>query len=183
METIKKEKVELGDGKDVVIYDSGREVTMDELREHCELNEIEVPEEGSSEYWDWVATFQEWDWQDFVENLKCSRRRPEKVVITGTLGLWDGRHEIVPVLTDMDDPEKFLGLFTRNCGCDYRVRVGYDEDGLYVSTSHHDGTNCLHIREVTPDGLEYIRRCDEEGEEPDILSDGRYTAKIDYWLY
>ena len=177
----KREKVVLKKGETTYLFQSDREVTMEEIKDNCEANEVEVPEEDSTEYWEWVNTFRDWDWRDFEENLRFSKRLPGQVVITGELGLWNGRHEIIPVLADMaEDPVKFFGRFTRNCGGDCELEVGYDEDGLFVTVRHHDGTNRFRVLEVTDAGKRYIER---DGDEADILSDPKYTKKIDYWLY
>ena len=177
---VKREKVELKKGEATYLFQSDREVTMEEIKDNCEANEIEVPEEDSPEYWEWVNTFRDWDWQNFEENLKYSKRLPGQVVITGELGLWDGRHEIIPVLADMaEDPVGFFGRFTRNGGTECELEVGYDEDGLFVTVRHHDGTNRFRVLEVTDAGKRYLDR----GDEADILSDPKYTKKIDYWLY
>lgn len=179
----KREKVKLEKGETKYLYESDREVTMDEITEHCEANERDVPEENSSEYWDIVHDFHEWDWEDFEGNIKCSKILPGQCVITGTLGLWDGRHEIIPVMMDMaEDPIAFFGRFTRNCG-DFEMEIGYDEEGLFVRVSHHDGTNRFRVLEVTDAGQRYLDRCDYKGDEADILSSPKYTRKIDYWLY
>ena len=179
----KREKVNLKEGETIYLYQSDRDITMEEIKDHCEANEREVPEENSSEYWDLVSDFRGWDWDDFEGNIRSSRKLPGQCVITGALGLWDGRHEIVPVLMDMaGDPIGFFGRFTRNCG-DYEMEIGYDGEGLFVTVSHHDGTNRFRVLEVTNAGQCYLERCDIRGVEADILSDPKYTRKIDYWLY
>ena len=177
----KREKVELKKGETTYLYQSDRDVTMEEIKDHCEVNEIEVPEENSTKYWELVSDFRDQDWEDFEENLKCSRKLPGQVVITGKLGLWDGKHAIVPVLADMaEDPVGFIERFTRNCGADCSLAVGYDEEGLFVTVSHHDGTNRFRVLEVTDAGKRCIER---DGDEADILGDPKFTKKIDYWLY
>lgn len=183
-EEVKRNKVELKKGETTYLYQSDREVTMEEIKDHCESYEIEVPEEDSSEYWNLVSMFRDWDWEDFETNIKHSSSLPGQVVITGELGLWDGRHEIIPVLADMaEDPLKFFGRFTRNCGADCELSIGYDEEGLFVTVSHHDGTNRFRVLEVTNAGKRYLERCDRHGVEADILGEPKFTQKIDYWLY
>lgn len=180
----KREKVQLEQGETKYLYQSDREVTMDEIKDHCEANERDVPEEHSSEYWDLVSDFREWDWDDFEGNIRSSRILPGQCVITGTLGLWDGRHEIIPVMMDMaEDPMGFFGRFTRGCGGDYELAIGYDEEGLFVTVIHHDGTNRFRVLEVTNAGQCYLERCELSGKEADILSNPKYTKKIDYWFY
>lgn len=178
----KRETVKLQKGKTTTyLFQSDREVTMEEIKDYCEANELEVPEENSTKYWELVSDFRDRDWEDFEENLECSRKLPGQVVITGELGLWDGRHEIIPVLADMaGDPIKFFERFTRNCGSDCEIAIGYGKDGLFVTVSHHDGTNRFRVLEVTDAGKNYL---ESDGYESDILSDPKFTRKIDYWLY
>ncbi len=175
-----RRKVELKEGEATYIYQSDRDVTMEEIKDHCEANELEVPEENSTNYWELVSDFRDWDWQDFEDNLKCSSKLPGKVVIPGKLGLWDGTHQIIPVLADMaEDPVGFFERFTRNCGADGELAIGYDKDGLFVTVRHHDGANRFRVLEVTDAGKNYI---ESDGDEEDILSDPKFTRKIDYWL-
>ena len=178
-----REKVNVEPGKTVMLYESDRDVEMEEIKDYCEANEWEVPEEDSSEYWQRVEEIREPEYDNFISNLEYSKKLPEKVVITGSAGLWDGRHEIVPVVSDLSDPKKFFGKFIPNC-CDFALHIGYDEDGLFVNVPHHDGTNCYRIHEVTPAGQRYIDRCKKHGVTADQLTeDERFIKKIDYWLF
>ena len=184
-ETVVREKVDLSknDGK-LLIFESERDVSNEEIAEHCEANEMEVPEEGSEGYWEIVNFLREIDWESFIGNLSCSRKLPEKAVITGALGLWNGPHRIVPKIADLaGDPKGFFQKFALEG--DFSMEVGYDNDGLFVRVHHHDGSNCFRVLEVTGAGERYLERCKRHGEEPEMLMDEAlgYTAKIDYWLY
>ena len=67
------------------------------------------------------------NWQDIVGD------RP--VVVTGELGLWDGKHEIVP--QKFDD----LSAAVSKCLEDYNC-IWEDSDGnFHVDAHHHDGLN------------------------------------------
>lgn len=177
-----KIKVKLNkNGNPVMLYESDRDVSMDEIQEFCDLNEMEVPVENSSEYWDIVATIREPEWGDFMDNLKYSKVFPKKVVIVGSDGLWDGRHEIVPTVCDTTDLRKFWDKFIPNCDCE--VRIGYDTDGLYVQVPHHDGTNCYNIRELTEKGQKYVDKCEDNYERPDKAGQAPYSRKIDWWIF
>lgn len=48
MEQKIKVKLKKG-GQPVMLYESDRDVSMDEIREFCDLNEMEVPVENSGE--------------------------------------------------------------------------------------------------------------------------------------
>ena len=179
---VTRSKVEIKGDDPVILYQSDREVSMDEIKEHCEVNDIEVPEEGDSRYWNLVGDFHTWDYEDLESNLKASKKLPGLIVITGELGLWDGTHTIIPVMMDMAaDPMKVIQKFTLNS--QFEMTIGYDKEGLFVTVHHHDGTNRFHIKEVTTAGQHYLERCKRHGVESDILSEEKFTKPIDYWLY
>ena len=137
---VTRSKVEIKGDEPVILYQSDREVPMDEIKEHCEVNDIEVPEEDDSRYWDLVGDFHTWDYEDFESNLKASKKLPGLIVITGELGLWDGTHTIIPVMMDMAaDPMKVIQKFALSS--DFEMTIGYDKEGLFVTVHHHDGTN------------------------------------------
>lgn len=178
---MEKVKVELENGKAVMLYESDREVSMDEIREACEANGWEVPEENSNDYWEKVNWIREPEWDDFLANLKYSKVFPKRVVVVGSAGLWYGRRTIVPTVCNTEDLQKFWGKFAING--DYEYHIGYDEDGLFISVPHHDGTNCYHIREITEEGEKYLEKCEENYESTDDIGDEPYSRKIDWFIF
>jgi len=176
-----KIRVELEPGKTIMLYESDRDVGMDEIREYCEVNGWEVPLENSPDYWKTVEWIREPEWDDFISNLKYSKTFPKRVVVVGSEGLWDGRHTIVPTVLPTDDLEKFWGRFAVSGNFEYQV--GYDEEGLFVRVVHHDGTNCYHIRELTEEGKEYVEKCEDEYAYPREAGEEPYSRKIDWYIY
>lgn len=175
---MEREKVNLDGKEKVYIYESDREITMEEIRENCEANDWPVPEEDSREYWDEVTHIREWDWESFEDGLKYTRQFPGNVLVTGHCGLWDGpRGTCCPVR--VDDVVKFFRQFVPNTAC-YEFRVGYDGDGLFVEVPHHDGTNFHHVREITPEGLKYLEQCEEDDCDPVDIE--KYTTPIDWYF-
>lgn len=171
-----REKVELNGQESVMLYESDREVSMDEIRENCEANDREVPEEGSEDYWVEVSTARDWDWEDFIDALKWECKLPANVLVTGHAGLWDGPHgTCTPV--KVDDPVKFFGMFIPRCS-EYELRIGYDKEGLFVEVPHHDGTNFYHVREITKQGLKYLAKCEDDYCTPVDIE--KYTTPIDW---
>lgn len=76
-----------------------------------------------------------WDnWDEIQESLDCI---DGSVTITGTLGLWNGTHEIIPVECESlsEAITKCIGRDTEN------LVIKEDENKYYVSCSHYDGTN------------------------------------------
>ena len=85
-------------------------------------------------------------------------------MITGSLGLWNGRPTIAPVLCNnlVEAIEKCFG------SCD-DLEVNLENGHLEVLAKHHDGTNCFEIHILSKKGLREVERpkytwCGEEYE-------------------
>lgn len=73
-----------------------------------------------------------------------------KWIMTGNLGLWDGKHPAGIVFDTFDD---FFYKATSDC----LYWKFWDENGhLYFQCSHHDGTNCFEIKQMTERGEKYL---------------------------
>lgn len=131
--------------------------------ENCEANERTPEPEDSSDYWEWVGDTKNIYVEDFFENLKYMRD-DTPVIITGTLGLWNGTREIYPVLMESSDYEqgangkwmfkqKALSKAIKKCinGMD-DFKVEYAEGEIVVHGYHHDGTNVFTIHKLSKKG-------------------------------
>lgn len=82
----------------------------------------------------------DWDfWSEIQESLDCING---SVTVSGTLGLWDGTHDIVPETFDSFDSAlvKCIGRDIDN------VILKYDDKQYYLECYHHDGTNNFTIK-------------------------------------
>lgn len=82
---------------------------------------------------------QDWDkWAELTEELDCI---DESVKITGTLGLWNGVHEIIPVEcnTISEAIDKCIGRDTND------IIFKTDDKDYYIDCYHHDGVNKFKI--------------------------------------
>lgn len=87
------------------------------------------------------------DW----DNMLDAARKINNIAIVGSLGLWNGRHDIIPV------KEKDLRSAILRCtrirgdwtATVYFDKVDYDDDEhLFVSVDHHDGTNIFELKKI-----------------------------------
>lgn len=90
------------------------------------------------------------DWENFQYDIKAyDKKFPNaKYRITGSLGLWDGRHEIIPVVVKTLEAaiNKCYGNDSTN---DYTVEE--DQYGkLHITYSHHDGNNYFVVMKLDP---------------------------------
>lgn len=82
-------------------------------------------------------------------NLHYSKLKDVPVVVTGVLGLWDGRHEIQPkTFKNLNE-----ALMACSTDCD-SIEIWEDGYGnFYYEGYHHDGHNHFCIKRKTDKGL------------------------------
>lgn len=89
--------------------------------------------------------------EDFGD-VGCGKLNNNTYEIQGVLGLWDGKHTIIPVR------EKSLSRAISKCiekADDFAI--GEDRYGnLKICTYHHDGQNLFTIKKVTDKGLRCV---------------------------
>ena len=86
-----------------------------------------------------IEVFDE-DYEDLLESLGQVEGRWK---ITGTLGLWDGRHEIEPV--EMDSLKEAV----EKCfGSNEYIKLMTNGELYFVDGIHHDGTNKFVITRI-----------------------------------
>lgn len=114
------------------------------------IDEEEKDEITDNQLMDWRYQEDETDWECEKENL-TSFFKGKTVGFFGDVGLWHGVYKAGKV-------GEFWKLFYDAIkDCDY-IRI-YDENGhLYLTCSHHDGTNHFEIKEVSNKGTEYLER-------------------------
>lgn len=139
--------------KEYTLVDTYREVEYQEYLDFCECNEITPQNEDSNEFLDFQSKQIENDVDDFFANLKYNKELPTAWVVTGTLGLWNGRPEVNVILfKELDD-------VIREClkDCDY-FRVVKKGNLLDICSSHHDGTNYFEVRGLSDIGKDRYYR-------------------------
>ncbi len=82
----------------------------------------------------------DWDsWSELQESFDCI---DQAVEVSGTLGLWDGKHELAPMhfecLTEAID--QCIGSDTED------IIFKYDDEYYYLDCYHHDGINHFIIK-------------------------------------
>lgn len=113
-------------------------------------NEDEITERMLS---DWRYEESENDWEIEKERL-TDFFNGKTVGFFGEVGLWHGTYKAGKI-------GEFWRLFNNAISdCDY-IKL-YDENGhMYLTCSHHDGTNHFEIKVLTGKGIEYIDRWED----------------------
>lgn len=141
--------------KDCVLYDSTSDWGYEEYLDYCEEMGIEPVEEDSAEYYEFMSRQREYDWDDFKANMEYSAFKGQPCMITGSLGLWNGHPDIVPVLCDdiMDAIHRCL-----NNNYAYECEIILTDGRIDVNVYHHDGTNCFEIHLLSKKGQREVER-------------------------
>lgn len=160
----------------IVLYDSSREITDEEVRDYCECSECDLPEEDSDAWYKIVNDIREIDLDDFRSDCALNFSLG-KCLATGYAGLWDGRHAGGTII----NVKRGGDLFQLVSNCD-DVKVVLDpDDGLVVYGYHHDGTNRYQVRQINDRGLDYIYTHEEFLDRRTLhenLINGKMTRKI-----
>lgn len=146
------EKVDYKHGKFTILTTSTDGFDYDDYLDWCEANKQEPASENSNEYLEWMYEEMLLNYESDLDNIKSCKQYNIPVVITGKLGLWDGTHEIMPVVCD-NVHDAISKCVDGNDDCEV-----YFNDGLIeVHAHHHDGTNCFEIKALSAKGLKWNR--------------------------
>lgn len=155
--------------------------TYEDYKEWCDDCDVEdiyrEVAEGSDEFYDWVHEQIYEDIQCDKMNMQYSEYADRDFIITGTLGLWDGKHDIKSVFKH-GLCEAIDKCISGSDTWDYDVFLNDDEDYITVHAKHHDGTNVFEIHMLTREGAEAWEKAYEEYE----YGDADYPEVKKEWL-
>lgn len=139
---MKKKKVKF------VLFDTTEDFSYEDYKENCKCNNREPQDENSEDYWEYVADMRNMYYEDAMHEVKHTKELNTPVLITGTLGLWDGSHTIYPQCMD-----NVYSAIQRCWGNGIQdMDVTFEDGVFYVNAYHHDGTNCFEIHKLSKKG-------------------------------
>ena len=156
-------------------FNRNAEDYVEDFEIYCEDNEYVIRGEGTDmeglylggkiTFWDWYYRTMNDEDNDFWEDFRLAIKNEPlftRCVITGNLGLWNGRKTIVPTLVD----NLYDAVMKCLTDCElYKLTI--KDNVLYVEGSHHDGNNSFEIRLVNSDNYDKLNYWDDE-EDGDI---------------
>lgn len=143
----------------VVLCDTTYIPDYEEYKEYCEANGCEPQSEDSQDYWYYVSEICSMKYNDFISDMENSTQANKPCLLTGSCGLWNGRHEIIPY--------KFgdaLSAVKRAYGSCDDLKVKQEDGIIKVEVLHHDGSNFFEIRPLTEYGKKMLK--DDYDDEP-----------------
>lgn len=159
----------MADKMNYKLFDTSYILSYEEYVEDCKANNREPKEENSEDYWEAVNFYQELEWNDFQMNMKYSKFNDLPVVVSGTLGLWNGSPAIFPKRFD----SVLSAIKSAVSGAD-DVDAEVVDGVIYVNGHHHDGTNRFEIHLLSAKGIKASEK----------WNDGVYYGDDfkDYWV-
>jgi len=142
--------------------------------ENCRMNGTEPGGTDSQAFTDYAVRDCRTDTEDTLDNLRNSPAAGGVWCITGSVGRWDGRHEIMPYFAD-----GLAGAITVCSQSCEDLTAEYDTTAVYVTASHHDGRNSFTLRRLSPKG-ERLWREDTDALCESLEADGTFTALPEY---
>lgn len=132
-----------------VLFDTMEDFSYEDYKEDCICNNREPQGEDSQDYWDYVSYMRQTYYEEAMSEVKHAKELNTPVLITGTLGLWNGRPNIYP-----QRDENVHDAIQRCWGRDIQdMDVTFEDGVFYVKAYHHDGTNCFEIHKLSKRGI------------------------------
>ena len=142
-------KTDYKHGKFTLATNMVEQFTYEEYEDWCEDMGEEAGSDTSDEFYEWCAEVAATNWDSDMDNIKSFKEYNVPVVITGTLGLWDGNHDICPRKMD-----SVYDAILKCVGGDIQwATVMYDDGVITVEAYHHDGCNCFTIKALSKKGI------------------------------
>lgn len=123
------------------LFNTEDEFTYEEYVEDQEAVELEPAPEDSQEFHQWCSDQASTNYEEDRENLRTGKYSNNPVLLTGTVGRWNGRFRIVPQIFDrLEDAIEAV------CGGDIiDVEARYNTRCISVNARHHDNSNSYEI--------------------------------------
>ena len=135
---------------DLMSLDEQNEFKKDALDYYLDNNNEDIEDYDEEAFEDYCREVNDSYFDDdfgVYGNWKYSPLANQQVAVTGILGLWNGKHKVIP--------KKFDNLREAILACmeDYNIIAEDGYGNLIISAYHHDGQNKFIIKKVTDKGL------------------------------
>ena len=129
--------------------DTEEAFTYEDYLAWCEENDITPCGEDSGDFYDWREEEARNNWDADLMNIEYCKEYNVPVVIRGELGLWDGKHTILPERKEsvIDAIERCVGG-----GDIHNALVEWNDGVITVEAYHHDGCNIFTISALSKKG-------------------------------
>lgn len=122
--------------------------TEEDYKDYCLDNDMEYDETNDSEYYNWIAEQEEWDFENMLDECTYSKYKNYSVLVEGSIGTWRGRFEHNQTMFK-SFKDAIYACIGRSCEIKKVERIG---NRIEVTAIHHDGRNYHTLYFLTPLG-------------------------------
>lgn len=141
-------KINYNKGTFTILTTSTDGFEYSEYLDFCEDNDIEPGDENSDEFWEWCREEANINYEYDLEEIRRCKQYDVPVLVTGHLGLWDGKPEIAPVVFP-NVYDAIVEMFARDID---DIEAKFVDGEIRVYAYHHDGCNCFTINALSTKG-------------------------------
>ena len=144
-----KKKVNYNKGTFTILTTDTDGFRYEDYLEFCEDNDITPGDEDSDEFYDWCREETDWNFEADLANIKGCKQYNIPVLVTGTLGLWNGHPDIDPVVfpSVYDALQEMMGRSIND------IEAKFVDGRIEVNAYHHDGCNSFTIEALSSKGI------------------------------
>lgn len=158
---------------DSVYYGTdGEQFAIEELMSSFDLTEQEVREGFSEdEIFDRAMQMKQFDFEEELSSLSAyfdgeesfrsgegSKNAGNPIIVSGSIGRWDGTHSGFTVFNDFDDVMQGADSPFKDC----EIKKIWDENGhMFIRGAHHDGSVTVELRQLTAAGAQAYEEISE----------------------
>ena len=129
----------------------------DDARDDYMANQNKTFDQLTDEDFDNINSWDASNWEDATGTLNELDKQADAFIIFGSMGLWNGRQEIVP-----EKETKLMNILDKLIHGKDSINISLVDGHIEFSGSHHDGRNSYNIYGITQEGEEIFELCWEQ---------------------
>lgn len=135
----------------VSIYNS------DHAREDYMADQNKTFDQLTDEDYEAINTWDVSNWDDAEAVLDKLDKQADAFIIFGSMGLWDGNHEILP-----EKESGLMDIINKVIDGKNSIEISLVDGHIEFTGGHHDGRNSYNIYGITQEGEEIFELCWEQ---------------------
>ena len=129
----------------------------DDAMDNYMANQNKTFDQLTDEDFDNINSWDASNWEDAAGVLNELDKQADAFIIFGSMGLWNGRHEIVP-----EKETKLMDILDKLIDGKDSIYISLVDGHIEFTGGHHDGSNSYNIYGITQEGEEIFELCWEQ---------------------
>ena len=127
---------------EAILFDTEAEFSYSDYLEYCNEEAVAPGRENSPEFYEWENMMRADYYNADRENIRCSKNCKRPVVVTGTIGRWNGKFKYAGSAIYPDLDSALTALITDEI---LDTKATYSTKCVELVARHHDASNVFDI--------------------------------------